>query len=73
MNKVYAIFIKWTETSEWTQLGSTWYISPKKAIAANKNSVYPTTFGDKHDVKLVERIITTEDIDMDITPFIMCL
>lgn len=70
MNKVYAIFYKWTESDEWKQNGSTWYISPKKAIAANNSSVYPATFTDKHSVKLVERTVTTSDTIIDINQYI---
>ena len=60
----YAIFIKWEKGQEWIQLSSKWYISPKKAIAAYKDTSYPQEWNVFCDVKIVERTITVVERDI---------
>lgn len=60
----YSIFYKHSEDSEWKQWSHKWYISPKKAYSADKNSVYPLDLTRFHSVKMVERTYTYTDKDI---------
>ena len=54
----FAIFGKLHGTENWRQFGG-WYISPKKAAAAYKNTPYPTNWNEFDAIQIMKRKIDT--------------